>query len=341
MCEALSINGATVFVCRGRNRRDVEKLCKFCKVKFTSRLCDFETALGKTCDAEMCAECATAIAEDKDLCPDHAAAVKQAQLFGPTPEINSSSAEAHARAVLAGTAGPGWQLTDTQRELLRILLFHQGAQRAIPLRDLTGKLCKQLQRSVTEREIKDAARGLVVDCKVRIGASRNAQPGYYLILTAEEARDTARPLYQGDPSTGRQGERAAGSARPGRAAGAKGLRGRADEGGRVRATGIEILSERIEVCDGCITNFPAGTNAPPKGEPWEFYLFCIRTQLRKGKAREYLHARRFLTVMSARTRKALDEALREFVEREDVTVISEEEFERKKLQAPYDDKAAA
>jgi|GEM_PF-1796293 hypothetical protein len=100
--------------------------------------------------------------------------------------------DAHARNVLYGRSGP-WQPTNLQRELLRILLFHPGAQRAIPLRDLMVKLDRVCKPAPTEREIKDAARSLVVDFRVRIGASRKEPVGYFLVTTAEEARDAAHP----------------------------------------------------------------------------------------------------------------------------------------------------
>jgi hypothetical protein len=190
MCEALEMNGATYFICRGR-RQHPEKLCRFCKVKFTSRLCDYEEERGKTCDAEMCSSCATRIGR-LDICPDHCGIAPQGTLFAQGAESNDPAREAraHATRTLLGQAGP-WQLNPLQRELLRILLFHQGAQRAITLRDLIGKLHRATGVLPTEREIKEAARGLVVDFKVRVGASRSAHRGYYLITTAEEARDTA------------------------------------------------------------------------------------------------------------------------------------------------------
>jgi hypothetical protein len=100
--------------------------------------------------------------------------------------------DAHARKVLSGLCGP-WPLTDLQRELLRILVFHLGASRAIQLRDLMLKLQRIVKPLPTEREIKDAARSLVVDFKVRIGASRQRPAGYYLITNSQEARDAAQP----------------------------------------------------------------------------------------------------------------------------------------------------
>lgn len=103
----------------------------------------------------------------------------------PTPD-------AHVRNVMLGRSGP-WPVTELQRQLLHILLFHQGAQRAISLHALMVKLDRVCTPIPSEREIKDAARSLVVDFKVRIGASRGKPFGYFLVTTAEEARDAASP----------------------------------------------------------------------------------------------------------------------------------------------------
>jgi hypothetical protein len=100
----------------------------------------------------------------------------------PTPE-------AHARNVMLGS-GP-WPATYLLRELLRILLFHSGAQRAISLGALIVKLSRVLKHTPTEREVKDAIRSLVVDFKVRIGASRSKPFGYFFVTTPQEARDAA------------------------------------------------------------------------------------------------------------------------------------------------------
>ena len=100
----------------------------------------------------------------------------------PTPD-------AHARNVMLGS-GP-WPATDLQRELLRILLYHQGAQRAITLQALMAKLERVVKAIPTERDIKDAIRSLVVDFKVRIGASRSKPFGYFFVTTPQEARDAA------------------------------------------------------------------------------------------------------------------------------------------------------
>jgi hypothetical protein len=100
----------------------------------------------------------------------------------PTPD-------AHARNVMLGS-GP-WPATDLQRELLHILLYHQGAQRAISLHDLMVKLERIVKNTPTEREIKEAVRSLVVDFKVRIGSSRSKPFGYFFVTTPQEARDAA------------------------------------------------------------------------------------------------------------------------------------------------------
>ena len=116
--------------------------------------------------------------------------------FAGMTAVPQERPDAHPRRVLCGSCGP-WPPTDLQREMLRILLFHQGAQSPILLRDLMGKLQRVITPLPTEREIKDAARGLIVDFKVRIGASRSKPYGYFLITTPQEARDAAA-LYIGE-----------------------------------------------------------------------------------------------------------------------------------------------
>jgi hypothetical protein len=80
-----------------------------------------------------------------------------------------------------------------QRHLLRVLIFHIGLHWAVPVRSLMITLRNAMKRNPTEREIKDAVRSLVVDFKLRIGASRSDPPGYYLISNADEAKAAAQP----------------------------------------------------------------------------------------------------------------------------------------------------
>ena len=52
------------------------KTCKFCRAESkrtrkSAKLCDWKTSSTSTCDAPMCAEHATSVGADKDLCPPH------------------------------------------------------------------------------------------------------------------------------------------------------------------------------------------------------------------------------------------------------------------------------
>jgi predicted amidophosphoribosyltransferase len=46
-------------------------LCVFCRAEYSSKLCDFPVAKGKSCDAKICDACATSISADVDYCPRH------------------------------------------------------------------------------------------------------------------------------------------------------------------------------------------------------------------------------------------------------------------------------
>jgi hypothetical protein len=77
-------------------------------------------------------------------------------------------------------------LTEDQRRLLAVLRVHCGRRSAIPL----ATICERTK--LGEREVKNLMRSLVVDFKVRIGAARTQPYGYYLVTTAEEAREAAQ-----------------------------------------------------------------------------------------------------------------------------------------------------
>lgn len=48
------------------------KRCKFCTNGYVEKLCDFPVGpRDKTCDAGMCARCATSISHEVDYCPKH------------------------------------------------------------------------------------------------------------------------------------------------------------------------------------------------------------------------------------------------------------------------------
>lgn len=45
--------------------------CTFCRNQSVAKLCDFPTGKNKTCDAGMCAKCATSVGRDLDYSPRH------------------------------------------------------------------------------------------------------------------------------------------------------------------------------------------------------------------------------------------------------------------------------
>jgi hypothetical protein len=81
-CETIrDANGNVTFILCGRRRHQP---CKFCHERAVEKLCDYPVAKGKTCDAGMCAACATNIAPELDYCPTHKhqAPPPQRNLFG-------------------------------------------------------------------------------------------------------------------------------------------------------------------------------------------------------------------------------------------------------------------
>jgi hypothetical protein len=82
-CETITDNqGHVTMILCGRRRRQP---CKFCHERPVEKLCDFPVAKGKTCDAGMCAVCATSIAHEVDYCLTHKnqkPGPQQTSLFG-------------------------------------------------------------------------------------------------------------------------------------------------------------------------------------------------------------------------------------------------------------------
>lgn len=77
-----------------------------------------------------------------------------------------------------------------ERRIFDLISPHRGHASAIPIRTLhtiTG---------LSERSIKDAVAELIVTHKVLIGASRNADPGYFMIDTAHD-QEIAVGAYKG------------------------------------------------------------------------------------------------------------------------------------------------
>lgn len=71
-CKLVSCeDGSRWWVCaRGRDQRVHRPPCP-CGKRAT-RLCDWPVASGVTCDASLCARCATRVGGDVDLCARHA-----------------------------------------------------------------------------------------------------------------------------------------------------------------------------------------------------------------------------------------------------------------------------
>jgi hypothetical protein len=66
--------GGTVIICTGRGAKRKPN----CACGYTgTRLCDWKIGGGKTCDTPICPRCTFEPAEDKDLCPKHAAEWKR------------------------------------------------------------------------------------------------------------------------------------------------------------------------------------------------------------------------------------------------------------------------
>jgi hypothetical protein len=101
---------------------------------------------------------------------------------------HSAEVDAMVEAVLAGVGGPGWPLPIEAKKLLRALHYAQGSKRARPIRELAQLL------DLSEREVKQAARTLVVEFGLPLVGSRVKPHGYYLAVTTEERLQAATTL---------------------------------------------------------------------------------------------------------------------------------------------------
>lgn len=85
--------------------------------------------------------------------------------------------------ILFREAGP-WPIRAEEKQILHILRFHMGADRALKIRELARRT------ELSERAIKEAVRSLVIDYRLPIASSKDRRDGgYYLILTDSEQRD--------------------------------------------------------------------------------------------------------------------------------------------------------
>lgn len=69
-CEWVKVGNITAIVCSSGRKERVKK-CSFCHARPGTKLCDYETTPGKTCDRLMCDKCATNVGPDRDHCPNH------------------------------------------------------------------------------------------------------------------------------------------------------------------------------------------------------------------------------------------------------------------------------
>jgi hypothetical protein len=101
---------------------------------------------------------------------------------------HGAEVDAMVEAVLSGVGGPGWPLPVEAEKLLRALRHAHGAKQARPIRELARQL------DLSEREVKQAARTLVVEFSLPLVGSRIQPYGYYLAVTSEERLQAANTL---------------------------------------------------------------------------------------------------------------------------------------------------
>jgi len=96
--------------------------------------------------------------------------------------------------VLEGKHG-AYPLPEEARAILRVLRFHAGWERAIPLCELAERAAAASVHAagITDREVKQAVKTLTEDFGVPVGASRQTPNGYFLCVTREDLEIAVRP----------------------------------------------------------------------------------------------------------------------------------------------------
>lgn len=85
-CEWVKLPDGTVASVRFAGSRPKPKKCAWCD-KMSTKLCDYRLSPAaqvthvRTCDAPMCAEHATPVGPDRDLCPNHKDRPHQEAMF--------------------------------------------------------------------------------------------------------------------------------------------------------------------------------------------------------------------------------------------------------------------
>ena len=112
------------------------------------------------------------------------------ELTGELAFMNDRAAELDAQVTrVLGRA----DLDEPTAELLRLLAGHKGAANAICIREIVERLTLNVEQW-DPRTVKAAVKDLVERFGIPIGGSRKKPYGYFLILTAEDQADAARPL---------------------------------------------------------------------------------------------------------------------------------------------------
>ena len=93
--------------------------------------------------------------------------------------------DAEILSLLIGKPGgpQGLTLSDSEKQVLRVVRFCRGAARAVTIKDMRAFMDCDL----TEREIKQAVRTLRINFGVHIGSSKmGSGGGYFLMITNED-----------------------------------------------------------------------------------------------------------------------------------------------------------
>jgi hypothetical protein len=76
-------------------------------------------------------------------------------------------------------------------------------------------------------------------------------------------------------------------------------------------SGKAVIAHWVEIEDGFVTNIPSGTDEPPVGEPWIYYMLARLVVVQKTYTMRY----RYVEVLQGGTQETADEALLELVTR--------------------------
>jgi DNA-binding Lrp family transcriptional regulator len=96
--------------------------------------------------------------------------------------------DAKISRILFPVAGETCPLSQEERDLLKLLQMHMGNDHAIPISRIADRL------HLSPREIKDAARNLVVKLGLPIVGARQKPFGYFVAITPQELQGARNVL---------------------------------------------------------------------------------------------------------------------------------------------------